>query len=83
MSDQNEDDRWQDRWMAEVQNLGDALGSMRTTNPWPDVPLLPAAMNYLMTELWDRGFSQTEIREAFEAAALDLPRYAAGVERRS
>ena len=39
-------------------------------------------MIYLMTELWDRGFSQTEIREAFEAALVDLPRYAEGIERR-
>lgn len=39
-------------------------------------------INTLMTELWDNGFSQTEIRVAFEEAIRDLPRYAAGQERR-
>ena len=34
-------------------------------------------VNDLMTELWDNGFSQTEIREAFEDAVRDMPRYAA------
>lgn len=83
MSDQDADDQWQDRWMAEVQKLGGTLAEMHKTNPWPDIPLLRAALNYLMTELWDRGFSQTEIREAFDDAVDDLPRYAAGEERRS
>jgi hypothetical protein len=36
-----------------------------------------------MTELWDRNFSQTEIRTAFEEAIIDMPRYTAGEERRS
>jgi hypothetical protein len=37
---------------------------------------------YLMTEFWDQGFSQTEIRAAFLAALGDMNRYAAGKERR-
>lgn len=45
--------------------------------------MLPKAINCLMTELWDKGFSQTEIRQAFNAAVTDMPRYAAGEERRS
>jgi hypothetical protein len=40
-------------------------------------------INSLMTELWDRNFSQGEIRTAFEEAIKDMPRYAAGEERRS
>ena len=40
-------------------------------------------MTTLMTELWDRNFSQSEIRDAFAAAVGHLPRYAAGEERRS
>lgn len=39
-------------------------------------------MNCTMTELWDFGFSQTEIRNAFLEAVKDMPRYAAGEERR-
>lgn len=45
--------------------------------------MLPQAINCLMTELWDKGFSQTEIREAFTAAITDMARYATGEERRS
>lgn len=82
MSEQNTDNQWQDRWMAEVYQLGVVLAAMHKQNPWPDIPLLPEAMKYLMTELWDRGFSQTEIRDAFDAATRDLPLYAAGEERR-
>jgi hypothetical protein len=40
-------------------------------------------INALMTELRDRNFSQSEIRTAFEWAIKDMPRYAAGEERRS
>jgi hypothetical protein len=36
-----------------------------------------------MAELWDRNFSQSEIRIAFEEAIKDMPRYAGGDERRS
>jgi hypothetical protein len=32
---------------------------------------------------WDRNFSQGEIHAAFEKALGDMPRYAAGKERRS
>jgi hypothetical protein len=35
-----------------------------------------------MTELWDNGFSQSEIGAAFEKAILDMPRYTAGQEKR-
>ncbi len=69
--------------MALVQQFGEALRELHQGNPWPDLPLLPRAMNHLMTELWDRGFSQTEIREAFNGAVADMPRYAAGVEVRA
>jgi hypothetical protein len=39
-------------------------------------------VNALMTEFWDQGFSQTEIRAAFTDALADMNRYAAGVKRR-
>jgi hypothetical protein len=51
MSDQDADDEWEDHWMTEVNNLGEMLAAMDKTNPWRAIPLLPAAMNYLMTEL--------------------------------
>lgn len=40
-------------------------------------------VNTLMTQFWDQGFSQSEIRNAFMAAIADMNRYAAGEERRS
>lgn len=43
---------------------------------------LEQIVNTLMTELWDQGFSQTEVRRAFMAALDDMNRYAAGSERR-
>lgn len=40
-------------------------------------------MSDLMTEFWDMGFSQTEIREAFFEAPEGMNQYAAGEERRT
>ena len=85
MNDQNNpsaEDEWQDRSLAAVHYFGLALKTLHQTNPWPELPLLPKAMNHLVTELWDQGFSQTEIRDAFDAAIADMPGYAAGEEVR-
>jgi hypothetical protein len=54
-----------------------------TRNPHNLPAPLEGIINSLMTELWDRNFSQSEIRTAFEEAIKDMPRYAAGEERRS
>jgi len=54
-----------------------------TQNPHHAAAPLKHIINTLMTELWDRNFSQSEIRAALEAAINDMPRYAAGEERRS
>lgn len=43
---------------------------------------LEQVVNCLMTEFWDQGFSQTEIRRAITAALDDMNRYAASRERR-
>jgi len=53
-----------------------------TQNPHGFAAPLAGIINTLMTELWDRNFSQSEIRTAFEQAINDMPRYAAGEERR-
>jgi hypothetical protein len=76
------EDEWQCRSTAVVHQFGLSLQELHESNPWPEFRLLPNAMNTLMTELWDRGFSQTEIREAFNRAIADMPRYTAGVEAR-
>jgi hypothetical protein len=54
---------------------------LRNSNPY-ELVALDRIINTLMTELWDNGFSQSEIRTAFEQAIADMPRYAAGQERR-
>jgi len=50
---------------------------------WAAETGLERAVNTLMTELWDQGFSQREIRAAYSAALDDMNRYAAGEDRRS
>jgi hypothetical protein len=80
--DQATRDEWQSRLHDASYRLSVALRELKDTNPWPEQPVLGQAINTLATELWDLRFPLTEIREAFEAAALDLPRYAAGQEVR-
>ncbi|HQS97603.1 MAG: hypothetical protein B7Y31_13325 [Novosphingobium sp. 16-62-11] len=76
------DDVWQDRGFAAVQAFAVELRGLHQSNPWPHIPALPQAMAYLMTELWDRGFTQTQIREGFETALIELPKYTLGDEIR-
>jgi len=54
-----------------------------TQNPYKVAEPLKGIVNSFMTELWDRNFSQSEIRAAFEDAIKDMARYTAGEERRS
>ena len=82
MTDYDPDDRWQDEWMNAVHRTAEELGEKHRSNPWPHIPVLPEAMIYLVTELCDRGFSQSEIRQAFDAAMLAMPKYTVGQERR-
>ena len=85
MSDQSErdpDDEWQDRGLSAVQEFAGTLRGLHNSNPWPALQVLPQALVYLMTELWDRGFTQTQIRQGFEDALAELPRYTAGEEVR-
>ena len=79
----DERDIWESRrnraaWLFAVE-----CSELHRTDPYKEIPVLDNLINTLMTELWDRGFSQTEIRTAFELAIADMPRYAAGLEKRS
>jgi hypothetical protein len=73
-------------WEAQCDNAAWAFGQqcrdLKKSNPYEAIAL-DRIINTLMTELWDNGFSQTEIRSAFEQALADIPRYAAGLEKRS
>jgi hypothetical protein len=55
---------------------------LREMNVSVSATALEQVVNTLMTEFWDQGFSQSEIRAAFTAALDDMNRYAAGQERR-
>jgi hypothetical protein len=81
-SSEEQSEQWQSEWMKAVYRLASTLKHLEQENPWPERPLLPQAMDYLMTELWDRCFSQTQIRQAFDLAIANLPTYTAGEEVR-
>jgi hypothetical protein len=83
MTDYDPADKWQDDWMAAVPPRWRDPEGKAPKQSVATHPLLPEAIKYLMTELWDRGFSQTENREALDAAMLAMPIYAGGQERRS
>ncbi|KUO56205.1 MAG: hypothetical protein APF82_09380 [Sphingomonadales bacterium BRH_c42] len=71
-------DIWQDELMAAVEQFAEALKYKDETVPWLGHETLTGAMQYLMTELWDRGFSSPEIEKSFKAALENLQSYAAG-----
>lgn len=73
---------WEFECYDAVRAFGRRCRELTRSNPYDLVPL-DQIMNTLMTELWDHDFSQTEIRSAFEQAIADMPRYAAGLEKRS
>ncbi|MGJ4973305.1 MULTISPECIES: hypothetical protein [unclassified Bradyrhizobium] len=62
--------------------LAEHCKKLRERGAFVDRDPLSQIINFLMTELWDRSFSQSEIRVAFNAAVKDMNRYAAGQERR-
>jgi hypothetical protein len=74
---------WEGQCYTAAYEFARRCAVLVTRNPYNSTAPLVGIINTLMTELWDRTFSQTEIRTAFEEAVKDIPRYAAGKERRS
>ena len=72
---------WEGETLAAAVPFALRCRELYAINPYSEPPL-ERVINDLMTELWDNGFSQTEIRNAFLNAVADMPRYAAGKERR-
>ncbi len=72
---------WEGRVVQEADAFAQRCAELRASSPYQR-PALEDVMPTLMTSLWDRGFSQTEIKKAFERAIAELPQYAAGEERR-
>jgi hypothetical protein len=77
-----EEEPWEGQSLTAAAVFARRCAELYSANPYSQAPL-ESIINALMTELWDRGFSQSEIRSAFEKAIADMPRYAAGEERRS
>lgn len=77
-----QDTPWEGLCLDAASAFARKCADLNGSNPY-ELDALEGIINTLMTELWDNGFSQSEIRTAFEKAILDMPRYAAGVERRS
>lgn len=77
-----EEPSWEAQRDSAAWAFGQQCRDLKKSNPY-DLIALDRLINTLMTELWDNGFSQTEIRSAFEQALADMPRYAAGLEKRS
>ena len=72
---------WEVRSAVASENFALECGQLRDTNLY-DLSALDYIIRHLATELWDRRFSQTEIRKAFEVATGEaLTRYCAGEER--
>jgi hypothetical protein len=77
----SEDIPWEGRRTLAAYNFAVECGKLRESNPY-NRPALEEIVIDLATEFWDRGFSQTEIKSAFEAGASALENYCAGEERR-
>ncbi|MCK9908706.1 hypothetical protein MXD81_06175 [Microbacteriaceae bacterium K1510] len=74
---------WQSQTADAAYEFGLRCAILVAQNPHTLAAPLNDLINTLMTELWDRNFSMTEIRAALEAAVKDMPRYTGGQERRS
>jgi hypothetical protein len=75
------EDHWENQTIGLAHAFAKECAKLREDNPDAETVLV-RIMNDLMTELWDNRFSQSEIKTAFEKALQDMPRYAAGEERR-
>jgi hypothetical protein len=87
MSDEQPDDLTdEERVLFGTYNTAADLAAqcrqLREMNVSVSETALEQVVNTLMTEFWDQGFSQVEIRRAFTAALDDMNRYAAGRDRR-
>ena len=81
MTTSGAEDAWQARYLSAACDFAEQCAKLRESNPFKQ-PALDEVAGCLATELWDRGGSQSEIRDAFETSVSSLIKYAAGEERR-
>ena len=82
MVTKKDDFPWEGKCIDAAYEFGFRCASLSSQNPYGGIEPLDLLIGALMTELWDRNFSQSEIRSAFEKAMDSLPGYAIQ-ERRS
>jgi|GEM_PF-2445359 len=70
------------RVLTATRDFADACVGFSAGKPDQAPLALEQVMVSLMTELWDHGFTQSQIKTAFEAALADMPRYTRGFETR-
>src|SRR4051812_41167306 len=78
-----EDFPWEGQCADAAYAFALRCAELSAENPHGSAAPLNEIICDLMTELWDRNFSQTDIRAAFEAALRAMPLYGAGLEGRS
>lgn len=78
----DEETAWITRAIDSAQDFALTCRTLCDENPSKLANPLTHLMNDTVTELWDHGFSQSEILHAFLGAIEDLERYAAGEEKR-
>ena len=83
MNERDDDHPWERQCADAAYEFSLRCANLVVRNPYEGIAPLDRLINTLMTELWDRNFSQSEIRTAFEEAIENLPGYASGKERRS
>jgi len=74
-------DAWEDHYLSATHDFAKQCAELRDSNPF-DLPALENIIVCLATDLWDRGFSKSEIKAAFETAVSSLVKYGAGENRR-
>ena len=77
------DTPWEGQCADAAYEFGLRCANLVASNPYQETAPLGRLIGALMTELWDRNFSQSEIRAAYVEAMQHMPRYTAGEERRS
>lgn len=66
---------------VDASKLAKSCLEVEEHTPVTEESSLGQAMNFLMTELWDNGFSTEEIQSAFRSASGDVVRYAGPDQR--
>jgi hypothetical protein len=86
MADREQEVPWEGQRVEASYEFALRCRELRESYPYQGDHRLPSVLHQitedLVTELWDQGFSQTEISAAFKGALETLPRYTAGEDRR-